>query len=132
MTPARVVAFVAGAAIAGLSARALRLAVADPAEAGAGDPPARSRRTATFETATEPDAPVRTKKRWSAPKQPRVSAGVLVRAASRKPLDRAPVCRPPERARTRETRAPVERCPPPERGDAEHIEIDWHADPATP
>lgn len=130
MTSARVVAVVAGAVIAALFANAIRLAAADPAEDVPGDPPARALPTAAIDTAGQPSS-VRAGK-WSAPKQPRVSAGVLARAASRKPLDRAPVCAPPERGGASETRAPADRCPPPDRGEAEHIEIDWHADSATP
>jgi hypothetical protein len=54
---------------------------------------------------------------WQAPKQARVPAGVLVRAASRRAQERdLPICRAPERRRGREMEDVIL-----------SVEIDWHA-----
>ncbi len=130
MTPARMIAIAAGAAIAGLFANAIRLAAADPAEAAvrSADPPAKAPATAATVGTVPRAGRAASAGKWSAPGKPHVSPGVLARAASRKPLERAPAC---TQARAPEAPSAAERCPPPERGDAEQVEIDWHADPAT-
>ncbi len=142
MTAARVLALVAFTAIAGPVANAIVLAAREVAAEPPGDvrgarPAANVRRNGGGAGAF-----VRTR-RWSAKSRPRVSAGVLVRAASRKPLDRA-ACAPVASRRdaggsasageardARATPPPDEPCPQSGEGKGEHVEIDWHADPAT-
>ncbi len=136
MTSARLVAVVVGTAIAMFLENAFGLAAAGEAEATLGGPPASAGRSTSQQT-NPPGAPARTR-RWSAHGRPRVSAGVLVRAASRKPLDRG-ACAPPATRRDDggstgegKTRAPEEPCPQSGPRKGEHIEVDWHGDPATP
>jgi hypothetical protein len=125
----RAIAFVAGSAAVVLAAGAVRLAAADPLaapEQSAAAPPA----AASQESAAAAPHAAGPAGRWTTRKQTGVTAGVLVRAASRKPLDRGPACEPGEAARAAEE-PPASRCPP-EGAHGVTIEIDWHGERAAP
>lgn len=128
----RAIALLAGTAVVALVADAVRLAVADPlarsdqaASAGASRVP-----RAAVNPPAAPAAAGAPAGRWKARRQTGVSAGVLVRAASRRPVDRGAACGPPEAVRAAEQPTAGECASPGSR--AEPIEIDWHGERASP
>ncbi len=126
----RTIAVVAGAAVVALVAGAVRLAAADPLAA-----PEQAQRSAAPHPAKEAAAPPATRPapqpaQWTGRKRTGVSAGVLVRAALRRPLDRG-AC-PAKNGNGTGTAADraADACTPAPQGAP--IEIDWHGDRAAP